>query len=230
MKTAMILCAGLGIRMRPLTNTLPKPLIKVAGKTMLDRAFEHLKVIDISHIVVNAHYLSPQIVDQVKERGIVSHEDDLLETGGGVHHALPLLGNKPFFVLNGDCIWTGSESLKYMEQVWDEDKMEALLLVIPREKAHGYNGAGDFFMSPDGHLSRRGEAPEAPYVFIGIQILNPDLFRGETEGPYSLNVIYNKALEKGRLYGVVHHGEWFHIGTPEDLRKYDPMVAEIEKS
>jgi MurNAc alpha-1-phosphate uridylyltransferase len=226
----MILSAGLGLRMRPITDSLPKPLVKVAGRTMLDRAFDHLKYINVNQVIVNSHYLADQVHAHVEDRAIISHEPILLETGGGVQNALPLLGQDPFFVLNGDCVWTGSQSLKEMEEIWDETKMDVLLLVIPHEKANGYEGLGDFFLSPSNHLSRRGDAPEAPYVFTGVQILNPSLFEGEPIGPYSLNNIYNKAMSKGRLIGHVHEGEWFHISTPEDLKKYEPIIVKLESS
>jgi MurNAc alpha-1-phosphate uridylyltransferase len=226
-RSAMILSAGLGTRMRPLTNKLPKPLIKVAGQTMLDRALDHLKKIGVSHIVVNTHYFAPLVQEHVKDRAIISHEPILLESGGGVQNALPLLGSQPFFVLNGDCVWMGSNSLTKMEDVWDENKMDALLLLFPREKTTGFEG--DFLMSPEGKLTRRENLPEAPYIFTGVQILNSLLFQGVKLEPYSLNLIYNKALSKGRLYGIVHQGEWFHIGTPEELAKYEPMIEKLEQ-
>lgn len=220
----MILAAGLGLRMRPLTNTLPKPLIPVAGKTMLDRAFAHLHAVEISKIVVNTHYLAPLIEKAVPSGTLLSHEETLLETGGGIKKALPLLGNNPFFTLNGDSVWTGSESLKEMEQFWDASKMDALLLLIPREKAHGYQGKGDFFMSEEGRLTRCGTVPEVPYVYGGAQLTSPYLFEDSPEGAFSLNVLWDKALQKERLFGCVHKGDWFHISTPQDLDRYEPMV------
>ncbi len=222
---AMILAAGLGLRMRPLTNTLPKPLIPVAGKTMLERTFDHLHEVEVSKIVVNTHYLASFIKKAVPSGTLISHEEILLETGGGIKKALPLLGNTPFFTLNGDSVWTGSESLKEMEKVWDTSLMNALLLLIPREKAHGYEGKGDFFMSEEGCLSRRDEASEAPYVYGGVQLTSPHLFENSPEGAFSINILWDKALEKGRLFGCIHQGEWFHISTPQDLARYEPMVA-----
>jgi len=229
-RRAMILAAGLGLRMRPLTNNLPKPLIPVAGKTMLQRAFDHLHEVGISKIVVNTHYLAELIEKAVLEGTLISHEDVLLETGGGIKKALPLLGEEAFFTLNGDSIWTGSESLREMDLQWDDGKMDALLLLVPREKAHGYEGKGDFFLSPEGSLSRRGDAFEAPYVYGGIQLAHPRLFHNSPEGAFSLNVLWDKALQKGRLFGYVHQGEWFHIGTPEELQRYEPLVSQLEKN
>lgn len=222
----MILCAGLGKRMRPLTDTLPKPLIPVAGQTMLERAFNHLHVVGISKVIVNTHYFAPLIEKAVPTETLISHEDVLLETGGGIKKALPLLGEGAFFTLNGDSVWTDSKSLTAMNDLWDEDKMDALLLLVPREKAHGYSGAGDFFLSQENRLSRRATALEAPYVYGGIQLASPRLFDDSPTGIFSLNVVWDTALQKRRLFGYVHQGEWFHIGTPEDLKRYEPMVGE----
>jgi MurNAc alpha-1-phosphate uridylyltransferase len=226
-KSGMILAAGLGTRMRPLTDTMPKPLISVAGKSMLERAFEHLKTAKVTNIVVNTHYLSSLIVEHVKElhsQTLISYEDILLETGGGINKALPLLGNDPFFVLNGDSIWTGTTSLTYMEKRWEGDQMDALLLIIPREKAHGYEGLGDFFMDSNGRLSRPKGGQSAPYVYIGAQLLSPHHFQNVPYGPFSINFLWDRALNDGRLYGHIHEGEWFHISTPQDLAKYEPMI------
>ncbi len=222
---AMILAAGLGLRMRPLTETLPKPLISVAGKTMLDRVFDHLQAAGISKVVVNTHYLAPLIEKAVPPGTLISYEETLLETGGGIKKALPLLGESPFFTLNGDSVWTGSSSLTTMEQLWEGSTMEALLLLVPRQAAHGYEGKGDFFMSKDGQLSRRGDASEAPYVYAGVQLTTPHLFEDSPAGAFSLNLLWDKALEKGRLFGCCHRGEWFHISTPQDLARYEPLVG-----
>lgn len=225
-KTAMILAAGLGMRMRPLTNILPKPLLSVAGKTMLARAFDHLQRMGISKTVVNTHYLASLIEKAVPSNTLISHESTLLETGGGIKHAIPLLGEGSFFTLNGDSIWTGSESLKAMDSLWDTTSMDALLLLVPREKAHGHEGKGDFFMSPAGVLSRRGDAAEAPYIYGGVQLTSPRLFENAPLGAFSLNVLWDKAIQQGRLWGYVHQGDWFHISTPQDLTQYEPLIKE----
>lgn len=232
-RTAMILAAGLGMRMRPLTNTCPKPLLVVAGKTMLERCFDHVKDAQISKIVVNSHYLAPLIEQAVRAlipAAQISYEEERLETGGGVKKALPLLGKKPFFVLNGDSVWTGSESLYAMNSIWMDDKMDALLLLVPREKAFGYGGKGDFFLKEDGSLTRRGHASSAPFVYSGIQLLNPRLFQKAPSGPFSINLMWDQALQEKRLYGLMHQGDWFHIGTPEDLKTYDPLIREKEST
>lgn len=227
-KSAMILAAGLGQRMRPLTNTLPKPLISVAGQSMLERTFDHLKKVKISNIVVNTHYLAPLIVERLKAlhpQTLISHEDILLETGGGIKKALPLLGKDPFFTLNGDSIWSGPESLTGMGNKWEGKEMDALLLLIPREKAHGYEGLGDFLMDSQGRLSRPERGETAPYVYIGVQLLTSHLFQNAPHGPFSMNLLWDIALAKNRLYGHVHGGEWFHISTPQDLEKYEPIIV-----
>jgi MurNAc alpha-1-phosphate uridylyltransferase len=224
----MILAAGLGKRMRPLTNTIPKPLVSVAGKSMLERTFEHIESAGIPKVVVNSHYLAPLINDFLKNNypeTLVSYEEVLLETGGGIKKALPLIGEEPFFTLNGDSIWTGANSLSAMKKMWMPEKMEALLLLIPRAKAYGYTGKGDFFMSEDGRLMRPKKDQEAPYVYIGVQLTHPVLFEGAPEGSFSLNILWNKALQQDRLYGYVHQGEWFHISTPEDLSAFEPIVS-----
>ncbi|MBA3813599.1 MAG: nucleotidyltransferase family protein [Alphaproteobacteria bacterium] len=224
----MILAAGLGTRMRPLTDKLPKPLISVAGKSMLERAFDHLRMAKLSRIVVNTHYLAPLITKRAKEiypQTLISHEDILLETGGGIKKALPLLGNDPFFVLNGDSIWTGTTSLTEMEKSWSDTRMDALLLLVPLENAHGYEGVGDFFMDAQGRLCRPKRGQSAPYVYIGAQLLSPQLFQNSPYGAFSINLLWDRASENGRLYGHVHGGEWFHISTPQDLERYEPRVV-----
>ncbi len=243
-KTAMILAAGLGVRMRPLTNTCPKPLIKVAGKSMLARTFDHLSRIQVSHIVVNTHYLAPLIQAEIRKihpSALISHEELLLETGGGIKKALPLLGTDPFLTLNGDSIWIGGNSLEALQGTWDPLTMDALLLLTPRSKAHGYEGRGNFFMDGKGRLSRvpsikgsshedRVDDDKTSYVYIGVQLVTPNLFNDSPDGPFSMNLLWDKALSQNRLYGYVHQGEWFHISTPEDLQTYEPMIRRIEKS
>lgn len=231
-ETGMILSAGLGLRMRPLTETVPKPMIPVAGKTMLERAFKNLQDVGISKFVVNTHYLAPLIEKFVKARypqTRLSYEEDLLETGGGIRNALPLLGESPFIVLNGDSVLTNAQSLKAAMAFWNEAEMDALLLVTPREKAYGYEGKGDFFMDSSGRLSRpESKEDEAPYVYVGANITSPRLFEEDSpEGPFSINLLWNKAIQKGRLFGMIHEGDSFHIGTPQDLQKFEPLVAEL---
>lgn len=224
---AMILAAGFGKRMRPLTDNLPKPLIVVGGRSMLERTFQHLTHLGIKDVVVNTHYL-PHLLEE-KARTLwpsvkISHEDEILETGGGIKKALPLLGEAPFFTLNGDSVWTHSEGLKTMEKTWDDKKMDALLLLLPKEKAHGYEGDGDFSLSSSGTLTRPQSSKPAPLVYIGVQLVHPRLFLDSPEGAFSMNLLWNKALDKGRLYGMVHEGDWYHLSTPHDVEKYDSKL------
>lgn len=224
----MVLAAGLGLRMRPLTDATPKPLIPVAGRCMLDRALDQLTAAGVIHRVVNSHYLADKVAAHVRDRQhdegpaaeiTVSHEPDLLDTGGGVAKALPLLGAKPFFVINGDILWRdGAESaLRRLAARWDDGAMDALLLVHPRETAIGYDGVGDFLLHGDGRLARR-TAEVAPFIFTGVQLLSPRLFADAPAGAFSLNRLYDRAMAAGRLHGLVHTGHWFHIGTPDGLR------------
>ncbi|WP_073955299.1 nucleotidyltransferase family protein [Thalassospira sp. TSL5-1] len=228
---AMVLAAGLGKRMRPITDKLPKPLVPVAGKPMLDHVLDRLGDAGFDRVVVNNHYLGEMISAHVANRDfpvvVNSAEAELLETGGGVQNALPLLDDTAILVANADMYWTeGTEPLfERMMDAFDAEHMDALLAIVPVEGAFGYEGAGDFFWQVDGRLKRRGSAPHAPYVFTGIQILNPRLFEGLLPGNFSLNVIYDRALESGRCYGLVHDGRWFHIGTPDALADAERTLA-----
>ena len=219
----MALAAGLGVRMRPITEHTPKPLIAIDGRTLLDRAIDRLEEAGVEEIVVNTHHLGAMIERHLAGRPSpkiqVSPEESLLETGGGVARALPMLGTGPFFVVNVDVLWLNGPHpvLSMMAAAWDDATMDGLLLVHPTVEAHGYDGVGDFTMDPDGRLYRREERQIAPHLFTGIQILHPRLFNGAPDGPFSLNVLYNRAMEAGRLYGILHDGKWFHIGTPDGL-------------
>jgi MurNAc alpha-1-phosphate uridylyltransferase len=227
---AMVLAAGKGLRMRPLTEHTPKPLIPVAGRCMLDRAFDRLDAVGVRHRVVNAHWLGEQIAAHLANHVgvILSHEDVLLETGGGVAYALPLLGAAAFFVCNADIIWIDGArpALARLAEAWDESRMDALLLLQPVAAAFGYDGAGDFARAADGRLRRRASSEaSAPFVFTGVQMLHPRLFDGAPQGPFSLNILYDRAQAAGRLHGLVHDGTWLHIGTPETLADAEAWFA-----
>ncbi len=230
-KTAMVLAAGLGARMRPLTETLPKPLVRVHGRTLLDRMIDRLAEAGVERVVVNTHHLAGQVEDHVKGRAspviAISREPELLETGGGVKKALDLLGGEPFMVANSDALILNGPfpSLPVMTRVWDAEKMDALLLLHDTVRAIGYDGRGDFMAEADGRLSRRPELELAPWIFAGVQILKPALFKDTPDGSFSLNMIYDKALEHGRLYGTVHDGEWFHVGAEDGLRKAEDFMS-----
>ncbi len=231
---AMVLAAGLGLRLRPITDNLPKPLVPVAGRTMLDRALDALAAAGVVACVVNTHYLGDMIAAHVVERARphvhISPEETLLDTGGGVSRALPLLGPGPFFTVNADILWDeapGVPALQRLAAAFDPARMDALLLVVPRTRAVGYDGAGDFFLDDDGRLARRGSAPEAPFVFTGLQVLRPELVRDVPEGPFSLNLLYDRAIADGRLHGLIHAGRWFHVGTPDGLALAEAALAAV---
>ena len=222
-RRAMVLAAGRGERMRPLTDSRPKPLVQVRGRAMIDWVLDRLAAAEVEDAVVNLHHLGEQIEGHLSRRRnphiTLSPEARLLDTGGGVRQALARLGERPFYVINGDVVWLDGHTpaLERLAAAWDEAKMDGLLLLHPSAYALGYEGQGDFVMSPMGKLRRRGEREVAPFVFTGAQILHPRLFEGTPEGAFSLNLIYDKALEADRLWGLRHDGEWFHVGTPEAL-------------
>ncbi len=229
---AMVLAAGLGLRMRPITEHTPKPLVAVAGRTMLDRALDHLAEAKAGHLVVNTHWLAHRVAEHLAGRPnlTLSHEDVLLETGGGVAKALPHLGQAPFYVVNSDIIWTdgATPALKRLAEFWDDSRMDALLLMQPTATAMGYEGAGDFFLDPAGMPRRRRDREVAPLLFSGVQILSPRLFRDAPSGKFSLNVLYDRALDQGRLFGIVHDGRWYHVGTPEALPEVEAALTTDE--
>ena len=226
----MVLAAGRGERMRPLTDRLPKPLVEVHGKAMLDRALDRLAAVGVEQVVVNLYHLGGLIETHLAGRtrpGIVfSRETELLNTGGGVRAALGWLGEAAFYVVNGDVVWLDglTPTLVRLAAAWDETRMDALLLLHPTTFAFGYDGPGDFFMDPLGLLRRRGEREVTPFLFAGVQILHPRLFDSTPEGRFSLNLVYDKAAAAGRLWGLRHDGEWFHVGTPEALRQVDDAL------
>lgn len=228
--SAMALAAGLGLRMRPITDRLPKPLVPVLGRTMLDRTLDRFAEAKVARMVVNTHYLGSMIHDHLADRPdiVISDESDSLETGGGVAQALPLLGEQAFFVANSDIIWLNgaTPALQRLAQAWDDGTMDALLLMQRTATAFGYDGAGDFFLDPLGLPRRRREREVAPLLFSGVQILHPRLFEGAPSGKFSLNVLYDRALAAGRLRGIVHDGEWYHVGTPQGLAEVEAVLGE----
>lgn len=229
---AMVMAAGLGLRMRPLTLERPKPLIPVMGKPMLDHALDRLEEAGVASAVVNSHYKGQMIAAHLAGRTApaitLSPEDTLLETGGGVKKALPLLGSDPVYVVNADILWLDgpSPTLARLARHWNPDEMDALLLLMATTKAVGYEGRGDYHMDPLGRLTRRGEMEIAPFVYAGVQIVKPELFAQDTpDGAFSTNRIWNRAQEAGRLFGLAHDGLWFHIGTPDALAETEEMLS-----
>jgi MurNAc alpha-1-phosphate uridylyltransferase len=224
-KRAMVLAAGLGVRMRPLTESMPKPLVKMAGKPLIDHALDRLAEAGIEEAVVNVHYLADQLERHLRKRKapriIISDERrQLLDTGGGVAKALPQLGEEPFLICNSDSISSGgaSDSLARLAGMWEAERMDCLMLLAAAAHSLGYDGPGDFAMSPDGHLRRRAEREVTPFVFTGFSIAHPRLFEDCPPGAFSLNLLWDRAIAAGRLFGVRQDGVWMHIGSPEALK------------
>lgn len=222
--TAMVLAAGYGQRMRPLTLTRPKPLVEVSGKPLIDYGFDRLRLAGVETAVVNVHYLGHQIENwakrQVTPRIIISDERaEILDTGGGVAKALPFLGEEPFFVLNSDSFWVddGEPALDRLRAAWDDATMDCLLLLSPLERTIGYDGAGDFVLGDDGRLARRAATSGTPLAYIGGYLVSPRLFAGVPQGSFSMNVLWDKAIAERRLFGLRHLGRWLHVGTPEAI-------------
>jgi MurNAc alpha-1-phosphate uridylyltransferase len=227
----MVLAAGLGKRLRPLTDEMPKPLIAVAGQTLIDRALDRLADAGVKRAVVNLHYkgdmLRRHLAGRTKPKIAISDETAaLLETGGGVRQALPLLGSGPFFVVNSDVIWRDARenSLLALAALWDDATMDALLLLHPTVSAIGYGGMGDFFLSSEGAVQRRDVRMVAPFVFTGVQMLHPRLFARCPDGPFSLNVLYDRAAAASRLFGLRHQGDWMDVGTRDGLAAAEQAV------
>ncbi|WP_374443695.1 nucleotidyltransferase family protein [Stella sp.] len=230
-RTGMVLAAGLGTRLRPLTDSLPKPLVTVGGETLIDRILDRMAEAGVEEVVVNLHHkadqLSGHLARRTRPRILESREEALLETGGGVARALPRLGDAPFFVVNGDVLWRNGKrsALERLAAAWDETRMDALLLLQRTVTAIGYDGRGDFMLSQDGMVRRPKPGEIPPYLFAGIQILHPRLFAGAPDGAFSLNRLYTEAAEAGRLGGILHDGEWYHVGTPEALAAAEEALA-----
>jgi MurNAc alpha-1-phosphate uridylyltransferase len=230
--SAMVMAAGLGKRMRPLTATRPKPLIEVAGRSLLDRALDRVAAAGIGHAVVNAHYFADQIEAAVKARSTPTRIDVsderglLLETGGGITKALPLLEGEAFYTINADNMWIDGpiDTLRLLASRWDGGEMDALLLLVPLARAHGYDGRGDFHMDGLGRLAPRSGMKVAPFVYSGLQIISRRLFEGEPVEPFTMWRAWNKALASGRMFGLSHPGLWFHVGTPASIGETEALL------
>ena len=232
-RTAMVLAAGLGKRMRPLTATRPKPLVEVAGKPLLDHVLDRLRAVGIKRAVVNTHYLADAVAAHLKDEAqdleiLISDETrELLETGGGVTKALPLIEDETFLIVNSDNLWVDGpiDAIRLLEERWDEKEMDALLLVVPLANAHCHNGTGDFRMDALGHLTRRAPGKPAPFVYTGVQIVSRRLFQDAPDGAFSMNVLWNRAIAENRVFGLVHEGLWFDVGTPPAIAKTETILA-----
>jgi MurNAc alpha-1-phosphate uridylyltransferase len=230
-RCAMVLAAGLGLRMRPLTDDMPKPLVEVAGKALLDHVLDRLAEADVETAVVNVHYLADQVARHLDGRRaprvVISDErDELLDTGGGVVKALPKLGSAPFFHLNSDAIWIDGvkPNLVRLAEIFDPARMDALLLLAATSTSVGYGGRGDFIMAPDGRITRRREREVVPFVYAGVAILNPALFATAPPGAFSLNLLFDRAIKTGRLHGLRLEGVWMHVGTPEAITAAEAAI------
>jgi N-acetyl-alpha-D-muramate 1-phosphate uridylyltransferase len=218
---AMVFAAGLGTRMRPITNTLPKPLVRVGGRALIDHTLDRLAAAGVERAVVNVHWLADQIVDHLRgrERPRIVISDEREDQGGGISAALRHLGDEPFYVCNTDAFWLEGprSNLLRLAQAWDPERMDALLLVAATATSVGVDWPGDFSMDADGRLTRRKERVVAPFVHSGFGIVKPELFASETREVYPLAPILFDAAERGRLYGLRLEGVWLHVGTPEAI-------------
>jgi MurNAc alpha-1-phosphate uridylyltransferase len=229
--TAMVLAAGLGKRMRPLTATQPKPMVRVAGKPLIDHALDRLQQAGVARAVVNVHYLADALEAHVTARSapqvtISDERAQLLETGGGMVKALPHLPD-PFFALNADNIWLDGPSNAFAElsRRWDPEQMDALLLLVGHARAVNFSGPGDFHMDPLGRLARRRDGRIAPFIYTGIQLVSHRLLRDAPEGPFSTNILWDRAIAEGRLYGLSFSGLWFEVGTPQAIRPTEEALT-----
>jgi len=231
---AMILAAGLGKRMRPVTDTLPKPLVTVGGRALIDHALDRAAESGIETVIVNVHYLADLVEAHLRPRRrptiVISDErGELLETGGGIRKALPLLGSDPFLVLNSDSLWIdgATPNLVRLQDAWDPGRMDIQLLVAEAAKSLGYQGRGDFSSDRGGQLQRRGERASVPFVYAGVAILKPQLFDDTPQGAFSLNLVFDRAIVAGRLYGMPLDGQWLHVGTPDAIAAAEERLASM---
>lgn len=231
----MVMAAGLGKRMRPLTATRPKPLVPVAGKPLLDHVLDRLRSAGIGRVVINVHYLADSLEAHLKKNAkdleiLISDERPrLMETGGGLVQAREMLGDEPVLVVNSDNFWVDGpiDAIRLLGTTWDADRMDALLLLVPLARAHCHRGQGDFHLAPDGRIiKRRGAGRIAPFVYTGVQILSPRVIADWPEGPFSTMLFWERAIAAGRAFGVVHQGLWFDVGTPAAIPATEAMLLD----
>ncbi|WP_242137203.1 nucleotidyltransferase family protein [Sphingomonas sp. TREG-RG-20F-R18-01] len=234
-RTAMVMAAGLGKRMRPLTATRPKPLVVVNGRALIDHVFDRLRASGVERAVVNVHYLADTLEAHLRNRVagidvVVSDErKQLMETGGGIVQARDLIGDAPFIVVNSDNLWVDgpSDAIRMLAARWDDATMDALLLLVPLARANHHDGQGDFRLAADGRITgRRQPGKLAPFVYTGVQILSPRVIADWPEGPFSTMLFWERAIAAGRAYGLVHQGLWFDVGTPAAVGKTEAMLAD----
>lgn len=232
-KSAMVLAAGMGVRMRPLTEQVPKPMVRLAERPLIDHVLDRISDTGVGKAVVNVHHHADQLITHLKsrERPRIQISDErklLLDTGGGVKKALSKLGTEPFLIHNSDSLWIdGVESnLVRLARSFDPDRMDCLLLLALGSSSLGYDGRGDFLMSADGLIQRRPEREMAPFVFTGVSIAHPRLFDRAPEGAFSLNVVWDRAIQQSRLYGIRLDGTWMHVGTPAALAEAEQLLSD----
>jgi len=234
-RTAMVMAAGLGKRMRPLTATRPKPLVEVAGKPLIDHVFDRLCAAGVKRAVVNVHYLADALEAHLARCRcgidiVISDERaQLMETGGGLVQARALIGDEPFLTVNSDNLWVDGpvDAIRQLAAAWDADVMDALLLMVPLARAHCHGGLGDFHLDPAGRITgRRKPGRPAPFVWTGVQILSPSLIVDWPQGPFSTNIFWDRAIAAGRAYGIVHNGLWFDVGTPGAIAQAEAILAD----
>jgi len=231
-KSAIVLAAGLGTRMRPYNGHIPKPLVAVGGKSLIDYGLDRLADAGVERAVVNVHHLAEAVerhlASRQKPRIVISDErGELLGTGGGIAKALPLLGDEPFFLVNSDTLWLDGVKPNFarLAEVFDAERMDVLLLLAPTAGSLGYEGRGDYTMLADSRLRRRGEQEVVPYIYAGAAILSPALFAGAPAGAFPLTLLFDRAGEKGRLFGLRLEGVWMHVGTPEAVAAAEAALA-----
>ena len=229
-QAAMILAAGLGTRMRPLTDTRPKPLIEVSGRSLIDRTVDRIRDAGISRVVVNMHYLADQIETWAGRQSnppvtLSDEREGLLDTGGGVTKALRALGQSPFFVFNSDSFWVDgpAPALQRMQKAWNDDEMDCMLLLSDPAHSVGFDAGPDFSRDEAGRLQRYGGGGDG-YIYCGCYLVSPRLFASAPDGAFSMNVLWNRALGEGRLFGLVHDGLWLHVGTPEAIKEAEDAL------
>ena len=234
-ETAMVMAAGLGKRMRPLTATRPKPLVEVAGRALLDHVLDRLRAAGVRRVVVNVHYLADAIEAHLAARAgdlqvaVSDERRELMETGGGLVQARALIGDAAFLCVNSDNLWVDgpADAIRLLAAQWDDAAMDALLLMVPYARGENHNGQGDFHLGVDGRIiSRRRPGRVAPFVFTGVQILSPRVIADWPEGPFSTMLFWERAIAAGRAFGAVHQGLWFDVGTPAAIPRTEALLAE----
>ncbi len=235
-RTAMVLAAGLGKRMAPITNTMPKPLIKVAGKPLIDWGLAALQAVNVERAVVNVHYLADQLDAHLAGRAspsiVVSDErQELLDSAGGIVKALPQLGTEPFYVINADTFWIDGQTpnLVLLAEGWDDARMDILLMLATKEQSTGYDGRGDFAISPEGRLRRLAPGETSPHIYAGAAIVHPRIFANAPAGKASLNSYFDTAIASDRLYGLHMDGLWLTVGTPGAIGEAEAAIARAEQ-